>query len=134
MPLLEMKDRQAPEASSGQQDIAKQRILSEKWLHVPHPFLGNSCIQQHTDEPRASTHCSSILHDRSWCKQDFCQGDGTSVFAEYTQGFNENDITYFHTLYERTMLALGFFPTHLIGDGAFTVLLSVPSCGAMPLQ
>jgi len=44
---------------------------------------------------------------------------GDIVLAEYTQPFNETDITYFRTLYEHTVLALGFFPTHLTGDAAF---------------
>ena len=44
---------------------------------------------------------------------------GDVVIAEYTQPFNQNDITYFRTLYQRTVLALGAFPTHLTGDAAF---------------
>ncbi len=33
--------------------------------------------------------------------------------------FNENDISYFVTLYIRTVATLGFFPTHLSADAAF---------------
>ena len=44
---------------------------------------------------------------------------GDVVLAEYTQAFNQNDITYFRTLYQRTVQALGTFPTHLTGDAAF---------------
>ncbi len=46
-------------------------------------------------------------------------GYGDVVLAEYTQPFNENDITYFISLYIRTVGALGFFPTHLAADAAF---------------
>ncbi len=44
---------------------------------------------------------------------------GDVVLAEYTQPFNENDITYFFPLYIRTVATLGFFPTHLAADAAF---------------
>jgi Transposase DDE domain len=46
-------------------------------------------------------------------------GYGDVVVAEYTQPFNENDITYFVPLYLRTVATLGFFPTHLTADAAF---------------
>ena len=36
---------------------------------------------------------------------------GTVVLAEYTQPFNEGDITSFRRLYQHTVLALGQFPT-----------------------
>jgi hypothetical protein len=41
------------------------------------------------------------------------------ILAEYTQPFNEGDITYFPTLYIRAIAALGFFPTHITADAAF---------------
>jgi hypothetical protein len=44
---------------------------------------------------------------------------GDVVLAEDTQGFNENDITHFHPLYQQTVVALGHFPTYLTGDAAF---------------
>jgi hypothetical protein len=44
---------------------------------------------------------------------------GDVVLAEYTQPFNENDITSFFPLYIRTVAVLGFFPTHLTADAAF---------------
>lgn len=44
---------------------------------------------------------------------------GDVVLAEYTQPFNENDITYFVPLYIRTVATLGFFPTHITADAAF---------------
>ena len=46
-------------------------------------------------------------------------GYGDVILAEYTQPFNENDITYFVPLYIRTVGTLGFFPTHLTADAAF---------------
>lgn len=44
---------------------------------------------------------------------------GTVVLAEYTQPFNEGDITYFRTLYHQAVLALNQFPTYLTADGAY---------------
>jgi hypothetical protein len=44
---------------------------------------------------------------------------GDVVMGEYTQTFNENDITYFRPLYQRTVVALGGFPMHLSADAAF---------------
>jgi hypothetical protein len=46
-------------------------------------------------------------------------GSGDVILAEYTQPFNENDITYFVPLYLRTVAVLGFFPTHITADAAF---------------
>ena len=36
---------------------------------------------------------------------------GTVVLADYTQPFNEGDITYFRRLYQQAVMALGQFPT-----------------------
>jgi hypothetical protein len=44
---------------------------------------------------------------------------GDVILAEYTQPFNEGDITYFAPLYLRTVATLGSFPTHLTADAAF---------------
>jgi hypothetical protein len=44
---------------------------------------------------------------------------GDVVLAEYTQPFNESDITYFRPLYERTVVALSQYPTHITADAAF---------------
>lgn len=44
---------------------------------------------------------------------------GDVVLAEYTQPFNEGDITYFRPLYQQTVVAFGHFPTHLAADAAF---------------
>jgi hypothetical protein len=46
-------------------------------------------------------------------------GYGDVVLAEYTQPFNENDITYFEPLSQQSVLALQQFPTHLTADAAF---------------
>lgn len=46
-------------------------------------------------------------------------GYGDVVLAEYTQPFNENDVTYFEPLYQHSVLALHQFPTHLTADAAF---------------
>jgi hypothetical protein len=44
---------------------------------------------------------------------------GDVVLAEYTQPFNEGDVTYFRPLYQRTVLALGQYPTNITADAAF---------------
>jgi len=44
---------------------------------------------------------------------------GDVVLAEWTQPFNENDVTYALPLYYQTVNTLGFFPTHLTADAAF---------------
>ena len=44
---------------------------------------------------------------------------GDVVLAEYTLPFNEGDVTYFRPLYDRTVLALSAFPTHLTADAAY---------------
>lgn len=44
---------------------------------------------------------------------------GDVVLAEYTQPFNEGDVTYFSPLYQRAALALQAFPTHVTADAAF---------------
>ena len=44
---------------------------------------------------------------------------GAVVLADYTQPFNEGDITYFRPLYQQTVVALQGFPTHLTADAAY---------------
>lgn len=44
---------------------------------------------------------------------------GDVILAEYTQPFNEGDITYFFPLYVQTVATLGCFPQHLAADAAF---------------
>jgi hypothetical protein len=44
---------------------------------------------------------------------------GDVVLAEYTQPFNEGDVTYFRSLYRQVVLALGSYPTNVTADAAF---------------
>jgi DDE family transposase len=44
---------------------------------------------------------------------------GDVVLAEYTQPFNEGDVTYFKPLYRQAASALKQFPTHLAADAAY---------------
>jgi hypothetical protein len=44
---------------------------------------------------------------------------GSVVLAEYTQPFNEGDITSFRPLYQQTVVALKQFPTYLTADAAY---------------
>ena len=44
---------------------------------------------------------------------------GDVVLAEYTQPFNEGDVTYFRPLYQQTVIALNMFPTNITADAAF---------------
>jgi hypothetical protein len=44
---------------------------------------------------------------------------GDVVLAEYTQPFNEGDVTYFRPLYQQAAVALEQFPTHVAADAAF---------------
>ena len=46
-------------------------------------------------------------------------GYGDVVLAEYTQPFNEGDVTYFRPLYQQAVVALQQFPTHITADAAF---------------
>jgi hypothetical protein len=44
---------------------------------------------------------------------------GDVVLGEYTQPFKEGDVTYFRSLYQRSVIALNGFPTHITADAAF---------------
>ena len=44
---------------------------------------------------------------------------GDVVLAEFTQPFNQNDVAYFRPLYQRVVVALNQFPTHVTADAAF---------------
>ncbi len=44
---------------------------------------------------------------------------GDVVLAEFTQPFNEGDVTYFRRLYDQPVLALDAYPTHVTADAAF---------------
>jgi hypothetical protein len=65
---------------------------------------------------------------------------GDVVLAEYTLPFNEGDVPYYRPLFQRTVVALDQFPTHVTADAAFdywyvyeTVALSF-GIGAIPLN
>lgn len=55
---------------------------------------------------------------------------GDVVLAEYTQSFNEVDVTYYHPLYARTVAALGFRPTNVTADAAFDAWHVYQTCAA----
>jgi hypothetical protein len=44
---------------------------------------------------------------------------GDVVLAEYTQAFNDNDVTYYRPLYRQTVATLERFPTYVTADAAF---------------
>ncbi|TME07711.1 MAG: hypothetical protein E6I80_11205 [Chloroflexi bacterium] len=44
---------------------------------------------------------------------------GDVVVADFTQPFNEGDVTYFRPLYRHTVLAFERYPTHITADAAF---------------
>jgi hypothetical protein len=46
-------------------------------------------------------------------------GYGDAVLAEYTQPFNENDVTYYRPLYQKTVNALNHFPMYSTADAAY---------------
>jgi hypothetical protein len=68
---------------------------------------------------------------RSTSRKDYVWGYGTgvasatdpwygdAVLAEWTQPFNEHDVTYFHPVYRQARAALGRQPTNLAADAAF---------------
>jgi hypothetical protein len=65
---------------------------------------------------------------------------GDVVLAEYTQPFNEGDVTYFRPLYQQTVIALDQYPTHVTADAAFDAWYVYESAarhggiGAVPLN
>ena len=67
-------------------------------------------------------------------------GYGDVVLAEFTQPFNEGDVTYFRPLYQRVVVALDGFPTHVTADAAFDAwyVYEAPArqggIGAVPLN
>jgi hypothetical protein len=77
--------------------------------------------QHNQEEPGGSTHAH----------KEYVWGYGTGlasatyprygdvVLAEYTQTFNEVDVTYFRPIQQRTHATLGFAPTNWTGDAAY---------------
>ncbi len=55
-------------------------------------------------------------------------GYGEVVLAEYTQPFNEADVTYYLSLYIQTVANLGFFPTNITADAAFDAWYVYQTC------
>jgi len=53
---------------------------------------------------------------------------GDVVLAEFTQPFNENDVTYFVPLYLQTVAMLNAFPTHITADAAFDAWYAYQTC------
>jgi len=44
---------------------------------------------------------------------------GDVFLAEYTQPFNENDVTYYYPLYRRAVNVLDAYPTNVTADATF---------------
>lgn len=55
---------------------------------------------------------------------------GDVVLADYTQPFNENDVTYFVPLYIQTVAMLEAFPLHITADAAFDAWYAYQTCAA----
>ena len=53
---------------------------------------------------------------------------GDVVLAEFTQPFNENDVTYFVPLYLQTVATLNRFPLHITADAAFDSWYASQTC------
>jgi hypothetical protein len=53
---------------------------------------------------------------------------GDVVLAEFTQPFNENDVTYFVPLYLQTVAMLTAFPLHITADAAFDAWYAYQTC------
>jgi hypothetical protein len=53
---------------------------------------------------------------------------GDVVLAEYTQPFNENDVTYFVPLYLQSVAILNRFPLHITADAAFDSWYASQTC------
>lgn len=53
---------------------------------------------------------------------------GDVVLADFTQPFNENDVTYFVPLYIQTVAMLNAFPLHITADAAFDAWYAYQTC------
>jgi hypothetical protein len=53
---------------------------------------------------------------------------GDVVLAEWTQPFNEHDVTYFHPVYQQATAALGRAPTNVAADAAFDAWYVYQTC------
>jgi hypothetical protein len=53
---------------------------------------------------------------------------GDVILAEYTQPFNQNDITYYRPLYLRATVASNLIPTHITADAAYDAWYVYETC------
>ena len=53
---------------------------------------------------------------------------GDVVLAEYTQPFNEGDITYFRPLHRQTVATVNHYPKHITADAAYDAWYVYQSC------
>ena len=73
------------------------------------------------EEPDGSTHAHKeyVWGYGTGVASATTPGYGDVVLAEYTQTFNESDITYFQPIRQRTQATLGFAPTNWTADAAY---------------
>jgi hypothetical protein len=120
--------------SSNQEPAAASSTTTE-------PACSPASGKKKKSAPAAASPCEPAKEEPKKEKKELIWGYGTGVaaaftpeygdvvLAEYTQPFNENDVTYFRPLYQQTVLALGHFPTHLTADAAFDAW-SIYECAA----
>ncbi len=53
---------------------------------------------------------------------------GDMVIADFTQPFNESDVSYFLRVYIQTVAVLGFFPLHITADAAYDAWYAYQTC------
>src|SRR6266566_375661 len=53
---------------------------------------------------------------------------GDMVIADFTQGFNESDVSYFLRVYLQMVAVLGFFPLHITADAAYDAWYVYQTC------
>src|SRR3989440_8040844 len=53
---------------------------------------------------------------------------GDMVIADFTQPFNESDVSYFLRVYIQTVAVLGFFPLHITADAAYDAWYVYQTC------
>ena len=110
------------------------------WVRENNPKVDLSHRHDPTRQPRGDPDCrlgvkrrtnQERAAGRSAVQKEYVWGYGTGlvsatdpwygdvVLAEWTQPFNEHDVTYFHSLYRRAVAALGTPPTNVTADAAF---------------
>ncbi len=105
---VKKRSNQEPEASSTTQDSASAAACDHKEQPkgVPEPTEPAQPAAKKDKKEKKEL----IWGYGTGVAAAFVPEYGDVVVAEDTQGFNENDITHFHPLYQQTVLALGFFP------------------------